>query len=447
MTTATRVDAGWALHAALDLFAAPIEHVMDRLADLMADVAPSGRRPLVAVLTGDCSHSPLKVSSVEPADRVTSAELGGLHDALTPGERWVGPMLLAGEEHRVLAVRSVPPNATGSVFVVALDGPAGMGTEHIDVDAIAGLCDVAALTWIDRSVSAAPGFLASTLAAAQERARAIAELGETHEATLSGILTALRARDVPDGSARAAAVELATTALIELRERGHRNRDMSEEPLDAAFERLRDQLAPQVRFAAARLELAGPGTGLSIPAGIAHAARAVSRSLVMAAGDQADVSRLRLAWRPDGGFLVISVRDDGPGSLDADALRTSPIGERLDALSARLDVDAVPGWGSTVTVRVPLAITTGEADSPLSVLNPRELEVLTLVARGERNAQIAEALTITAHTVKFHVANILRKLDVTTRGEAAALAHANGLPALTGGAGRETIAPAAGTAR
>lgn len=426
VATVTRPDAGWALAAAARLYDAPLHSVIDRLAGLIGEAIAVPRPPLVAVLTGDCSHSPLKVSSGRPAERVTSAELGGLHDALAPGERWIGPMLLAGDERRVLAVRSVPANATGSVFVIGLDAA---DERDVDVEVIAGLCDLAALTWIDRAVSAPPGYLASTLAAAQERARAIGELGEAHEATLSGILAALRARDVPDGSARSAAIELATTALIGLRESGHRNRDLSEEPLDAAFERLRDQLAPVIRFATATLELAGPGTDRpSIPAGIAHAARAVSRSLVMAAADQASVSRMRLGWRPDGGFLVIAVRDDGPGQLDEDTLRSSPIGERLDALSARLTVDAVAGWGSTVTVRVPLAAAPVDADSPLSALNSRELEVLTLVARGERNARIAEALTITSHTVKFHVASILRKLDVATRGEAAAVAHANGLP-------------------
>ena len=45
------------------------------------------------------------------------------------------------------------------------------------------------------------------------------------------------------------------------------------------------------------------------------------------------------------------------------------------------------------------------------------------LAAGRRNREIADALSITVHTVKFHVANILRKLDVDTRGQAAALAR------------------------
>ena len=53
--------------------------------------------------------------------------------------------------------------------------------------------------------------------------------------------------------------------------------------------------------------------------------------------------------------------------------------------------------------------------------------MLTELARGGRNAQIADALTITPHTVKFHVANILRKLGVGSRREAIAVAHKHGL--------------------
>jgi DNA-binding NarL/FixJ family response regulator len=53
----------------------------------------------------------------------------------------------------------------------------------------------------------------------------------------------------------------------------------------------------------------------------------------------------------------------------------------------------------------------------------RELEVLGQLARGRRNRDIARELHISESTVKFHVANILEKLGVGSRGEAAALAH------------------------
>ena len=60
-------------------------------------------------------------------------------------------------------------------------------------------------------------------------------------------------------------------------------------------------------------------------------------------------------------------------------------------------------------------------------LTPRELEVLRLVAAGRSNGQIAEALFISRKTASVHVSNILAKLGVHTRTEAAAAAHRLGL--------------------
>jgi ATP/maltotriose-dependent transcriptional regulator MalT len=60
---------------------------------------------------------------------------------------------------------------------------------------------------------------------------------------------------------------------------------------------------------------------------------------------------------------------------------------------------------------------------PLSPLTDREREVLSLVAAGETNRQIASALDISEHTVARHVSNIFDKLGVTTRTAASAFAH------------------------
>jgi DNA-binding CsgD family transcriptional regulator/tetratricopeptide (TPR) repeat protein len=63
-------------------------------------------------------------------------------------------------------------------------------------------------------------------------------------------------------------------------------------------------------------------------------------------------------------------------------------------------------------------------------LTPREREVLSLVADGCSNNQIAQQLFISRATASVHVSNILSKLGVTTRVQAAALAHRRGLVAV-----------------
>jgi len=62
-----------------------------------------------------------------------------------------------------------------------------------------------------------------------------------------------------------------------------------------------------------------------------------------------------------------------------------------------------------------------------SVLTPRELEVLRMMAEGAANKNIAWKLGISEHTVKFHVASILGKLHAATRTEAVAIGMRKGL--------------------
>jgi ATP/maltotriose-dependent transcriptional regulator MalT len=77
--------------------------------------------------------------------------------------------------------------------------------------------------------------------------------------------------------------------------------------------------------------------------------------------------------------------------------------------------------------RIPLG-PDGDADTPAPEpdrlgLTAREFEVLRLVAAGRSNREIASELFISAKTASVHVSNILAKLGVTSRGEAAATAH------------------------
>jgi DNA-binding CsgD family transcriptional regulator/tetratricopeptide (TPR) repeat protein len=64
-------------------------------------------------------------------------------------------------------------------------------------------------------------------------------------------------------------------------------------------------------------------------------------------------------------------------------------------------------------------------------LTRRELEVLALVADGRSNGEIAQELFISRKKASVHVSNILSKLDVSTRGQAAAIAHRRGIALAT----------------
>jgi DNA-binding NarL/FixJ family response regulator len=61
--------------------------------------------------------------------------------------------------------------------------------------------------------------------------------------------------------------------------------------------------------------------------------------------------------------------------------------------------------------------------TPLDTLSERETEFLALVSEGLTNAQIADRLSVSEHTVKFHLQNIFQKLGVANRTEAAGLYH------------------------
>jgi DNA-binding NarL/FixJ family response regulator len=114
------------------------------------------------------------------------------------------------------------------------------------------------------------------------------------------------------------------------------------------------------------------------------------------------------------GFLLKDVR---PADL-VEAIRVVAGGDALLAPTAtRRLLDRF-----LVTDLTPAA-RTGSLDR----LTEREREVLTLLARGASNAEIADRLTVTEATVKTHVSAILRKLQVRDRVQAVVLAYDLGL--------------------
>jgi NarL family two-component system response regulator LiaR len=77
--------------------------------------------------------------------------------------------------------------------------------------------------------------------------------------------------------------------------------------------------------------------------------------------------------------------------------------------------------------------------TPLNDLTPRELEVLTRIAHGRSNHEIAHELVISEPTVRTHVANILSKLHLTDRTQAAIFALQQNLVALSETLGKEDL--------
>jgi DNA-binding NarL/FixJ family response regulator len=64
---------------------------------------------------------------------------------------------------------------------------------------------------------------------------------------------------------------------------------------------------------------------------------------------------------------------------------------------------------------------------PAAELTKREVEILRLASEGHSNAELARILWVTEQTVKFHLSNIYRKLDVANRTEASRWAQVHGL--------------------
>lgn len=114
------------------------------------------------------------------------------------------------------------------------------------------------------------------------------------------------------------------------------------------------------------------------------------------------------------GALSYLLKDVGPAEL-ADAVRKAAAGEAV--LHPR------------VAARVVQELHGARHDmpNPFTELSERELEVLRLIADGMNNAHIAEALVISEKTVKSHVSNILNKLHLADRTQAAVYAWREGV--------------------
>ncbi|MET8987661.1 AAA family ATPase [Nonomuraea wenchangensis] len=161
----------------------------------------------------------------------------------------------------------------------------------------------------------------------------------------------------------------------------------------------------------------------------------------LGAGASADDAEARVGWRVKAWEAAVGAWVDlGQPYPEARALLGSAqallaAGDRQEA-AARLErarelaarLGAAPLLEQLDVVRRRARLGGGAADEPTGDGQPlgltaRELEVLREVTNGRSNREIAEALVISVKTVSVHVSNILAKLGVAGRGEAAATAH------------------------
>lgn len=143
-----------------------------------------------------------------------------------------------------------------------------------------------------------------------------------------------------------------------------------------------------------------------------------------------------LHTRPAQTVIMLTVSEDGDDltecmrlgargyllkNIDADFL--------LNAIRRAVDGDSV--LSPEMTTRLVSSLVRGgkdTSDDALSSLTPREMEILGYLAAGYSNKMIALRLDVAESTVKAHVQNILRKLDLDSRVQAAVYAVRHNVP-------------------
>ena len=127
--------------------------------------------------------------------------------------------------------------------------------------------------------------------------------------------------------------------------------------------------------------------------------------------------------------LAAALRNGACGYLlktvDHEALASAILGclQGRSAISPEMTGKLVTAFQSGAAVAAPAA---APVDA-LALLSPREREILTHIARGASNKEIARALAIAETTVKIHVQHLLRKLEVGSRVQLAVIANQHDL--------------------
>jgi DNA-binding NarL/FixJ family response regulator len=165
--------------------------------------------------------------------------------------------------------------------------------------------------------------------------------------------------------------------------------------------------------------------------------------VIAEAGDGAAALELLMSERPD--VIVLDMKMPGPTAVEtiAEAKRLRPETQVLVFTSYAEDSQVRDALAAGATgyllkdalrddlVRAVREVAAGRAwlhpPSPIESLTARERSVLALLAEGLSNKQIARKLALTEGTVKGYVSQVLDKLSVADRTQAALLAHREGL--------------------
>ena len=192
------------------------------------------------------------------------------------------------------------------------------------------LWNIVALRVQELADAASPDYLQLARATSSVRMEALTELADEYSTTLESVLAALRTAALDDRAARRTATNLAAEGMVHLRTASDRVRTFTEEPVTTAFERLRDDLRPLVRYRDIDVQFVEPPVdGRALPSEIAHGARAVVRGSILALGRPARRRRVRVQWDCDGKNLLINVRDDGPGDLSGESVQLRLVRQRV----------------------------------------------------------------------------------------------------------------------
>ena len=148
-----------------------------------------------------------------------------------------------------------------------------------------------------------------------------------------------------------------------------------------------------------------------------------------------EATRRIQAEMPEINIMVLTVSENEPNLLGA--IKAGARGYLLKDDAPEQIVQAIPYVASGGTITFPRMASKlldefkrpqhSTATEELSSLSEREQEVLRLVAQGESNKEIANQLMISANTAKTHLRNIMDKLHLANRTQAAAFATKTGL--------------------